>query len=97
MQDLEHLRQAKNITSLKLSGQRNWSMIPEGYKAISLPLLTSLTLMDQSAIISSFFHPQPYQPQPQLEWTARLSPAKNTKCDHDASNHKISLVFFQQW
>ncbi|SJL16987.1 uncharacterized protein ARMOST_20525 [Armillaria ostoyae] len=57
MQDLGLLRQAKNITSLEITGPRKWSMMPEGYADISLPLLTSLTLRDQSAIISSLFIP----------------------------------------
>ncbi|PBK59683.1 hypothetical protein ARMSODRAFT_774632 [Armillaria solidipes] len=49
MQDLGLLRQAKNITSLEISGPREWSMMPEGYEAISLPLLTFLTLRDQTS------------------------------------------------
>ncbi|KAK0435727.1 hypothetical protein EV421DRAFT_1214967 [Armillaria borealis] len=57
MQDLELLRQAKNITSLEIYGPPTWSMMPEGYEAVSLPLLTFLTLRDQSAIISSLFIP----------------------------------------
>ncbi|KAK0243588.1 hypothetical protein EDD85DRAFT_804478 [Armillaria nabsnona] len=57
IRDLEVLRQAKNITSLEIDGLGTWPTLSEGYEIISLPLLTSLTLTDQSAIISSLFIP----------------------------------------
>ncbi|KAK0457606.1 uncharacterized protein EV420DRAFT_1689161 [Desarmillaria tabescens] len=58
--DLEVLRRAKNIKSLEIIGERDFRMsLSEGYEAISLPFLTSLTLWLEAVSMDflSFFIP----------------------------------------